>query len=477
MRKAIYVLAILVGIGAMFIGPMLGLAVGFLARSNRGLGTGLSEAAISLSLALVGLICGASLAWTGVQALRGVPDRPLRLPGWAWWLVAGVIILVLGQLATGSRLATTLLLPFLHVAASAVGALLFLSLAVGAARSQGADVGMRPGVGSLDWGALGGVAVGMFLELMLVLAIVIAVGLWLSLARPDLAQQVQAWAMEMVQNPGQPLDLRSLRPLLTSPLLVLGGLALLGLAVPLIEESAKSFTVPLIMLTRHRSGPAPDPASTSEAAARPSRTAYAPAAAHMTRLEGFLYGVAAGAGFALVEGMLNGSLALATPRSWGATMAVRGGTAALHCLATGLAGLGWQAGLAERRWGRAAVFWLAALGVHGTWNVVAGVSGLAGLANQPAGAVSLLTTTAQMLAAGAMGLMWILVVVALPLIARQLAAQQVAQSRSQPLLPPSQGTQLATAGGYAQPMGGQQPELAQQNAPPDDAAPTIGAPE
>ena len=57
-----------------------------------------------------------------------------------------------------------------------------------------------------------------------------------------------------------------------------------------------------------------------------------------------------GAGFAIVEGILNGTLALRMSGSWAGLMVFRGAAAAMHCLASGLAGLGWQAILVERRW-------------------------------------------------------------------------------------------------------------------------------
>ena len=70
----------------------------------------------------------------------------------------------------------------------------------------------------------------------------------------------------------------------------------------------------------------------------------------LTRLDGFLFGVAAGVGFAIVEGILNGTLALRMSGAWAGLMVFRGSAAAMHCLASGLVGLGWQAILVERRW-------------------------------------------------------------------------------------------------------------------------------
>ncbi|MCX7671226.1 MAG: PrsW family glutamic-type intramembrane protease, partial [Anaerolineae bacterium] len=94
------------------------------------------------------------------------------------------------------------------------------------------------------------------------------------------------------------------------------------------------------------------------------------------RLGGFLLGAAAGAGFALVEGVLNGALALRLDGLWAGLMIFRGAAAAMHCLASGLMGLGWQMGLIERRWPTGIGLGLVAFGLHAAWNISAGLIGL-----------------------------------------------------------------------------------------------------
>ena len=118
------------------------------------------------------------------------------------------------------------------------------------------------------------------------------------------------------------------------------GLLVIAVAAPLIEELCKSLAVPLVWL-----------------AGRP-----------LTRIDAFLLGAAAGAGFALMEGITNGALALAEPQSWASLMLVRAGVAAIHALASGLAGLAWHAVLRERRWARGIGLFAAAVATHGAWN-------------------------------------------------------------------------------------------------------------
>ena len=95
----------------------------------------------------------------------------------------------------------------------------------------------------------------------------------------------------------------------------------------------------------------------------------------------------------------------------------------MHCLATGLIGLGWAAGLTERRWGRGAVFWLVALALHGAWNFAALTTGLinirlAGSSGKTASALGGLFSLASL---GLLGLLCLIVIVAPAVIPRRLA--------------------------------------------------------
>jgi PrsW family intramembrane metalloprotease len=139
----------------------------------------------------------------------------------------------------------------------------------------------------------------------------------------------------------------------------------------------------------------------------------------LTRLDGFLFGVAAGAGFAIVEGILNGTLALRISGSWASLMIFRGSAAAMHCLASGLVGLGWQAIIVERRWLRGLGLGLLAVILHGAWNASAGIISLNSL--QAAGTGGL-GDMARMGVNGLlvmfMGVLWLAVVSGLALIPR-----------------------------------------------------------
>jgi len=289
-------------------------------------------------------------------------------------------------------------------------------------------VAARPAMGSLAWGGLAGTGISILLEASLLVFAGILAAFWLAATHPDLLERLQSLVLQ-AQGSGRPANLDALAPLITSPLVVAGALGFAGFVVPLIEEFAKSLAVPLVILTGRR----------------------------LTRLDGFLLGVASGAGFALVEGILNGAMALDSPASWGAAMLLRGGTAAIHCLASGLAGLGWQVLLSKdrdmgarcvtaqsegqmggteggpvppsspRRWAAVRGFGLLliAMAIHGAWNAAAGVQAFVSIRGMAAGGASsppFSFVTLSVLAF--MGTLWLGAVLGLVLIPRRLADQQ-----------------------------------------------------
>jgi len=88
------------------------------------------------------------------------------------------------------------------------------------------------------------------------------------------------------------------------------------------------------------------------------------------RARAFLWGMAGGAGFTLVEGLLSGTLALANEGFWGLAIVARAGTAVGHCLWGGLVGLSWQTLLSGRRRWRGLGTYVLAVALHGLWNAL-----------------------------------------------------------------------------------------------------------
>ncbi len=340
---------------------------------------GLPTGAVAFGITAVALGLGLALAWSGWRALAGAPGRPFRLPGWGWWLLAFAAMLGAGYALFSAGL-EPLMAP-IHVAASATAAFLALALVAGSARSGGATTPERATVGSLAWGGLAATAVAIAVETLLALVALLVLSIWLAAARPDLLEQLRSWALAL--QDGRPSDLGELLPLLRSPWAVLAVLGFASVLAPLTEEAAKALAVPAVALSGRR----------------------------LRRADAYLLGAAAGAGFALVEGVLNGALGLVAPETWASAMLMRGAATAIHCAAAALGGLGWQAIIVERRWLRGLLCGLLAVLLHGAWNAVA-----IGIA---AGALAGGESTA--IYAGYLGGLWLLAVLSLAFLPRWLA--------------------------------------------------------
>jgi RsiW-degrading membrane proteinase PrsW (M82 family) len=397
MRDFILAFSAIGGVAAMVAGPLLAALFAGLSLWGRDAERAaiVSVASIALGVAAVGVGLGLALAWAGWQALRGAADRHVGGRRWGLWLALFVGVLWMGQGAVG-RADAAVLMPVLQVTAGALPALLFLSIAVAAAGQGREQVARRPVLGSLAWGGLGGTSLALAVELILVIGAVALVVAALQVVDPALVERLLAAAQEM-RAAGRPLDLAGLRDVVSSPLFAIALLGLLGVVAPLVEESLKGLAVPLVVAAGGRPG----------------------------RLAGFLFGVAAGAGFAILEGILNGAMALNMTEAWAGLMLLRGAAAAMHCLASGLAGLGWQMILVERRWLAGGVLGLLALSLHGAWNLGVGIIGLVSVQTAGAGGAP---TVVQIGVIGAlalfMGCLWLAVVAGLALIPRRLARSE-----------------------------------------------------
>jgi hypothetical protein len=246
----------------------------------------------------------------------------------------------------------------------------------------------------MAWSGLGGVGLAIMAEIILVVIALGAFAIWLAVTDPGLMRALQEAALEF-QKSGDLRNLSDLMPHLLSPLAMLGIMGAIGVIVPLLEEGAKSLAVPLVALTGRR----------------------------LARLDGFLLGAAAGAGFTLFEGVMNGVLTLSMPGNWALLMTARAGTAAIHCCASGLAGLGWEAILTERRWARGIGLGLAAVALHGAWNLFAGAQSVLGLRSlsEAGGAPRAGQDLQALLLLASMGLVWAAAVLLLGLLPRRLA--------------------------------------------------------
>jgi RsiW-degrading membrane proteinase PrsW (M82 family) len=153
-----------------------------------------------------------------------------------------------------------------------------------------------------------------------------------------------------VTDPESALRVVSAEPLL---LLLAGSTVVLlfVLVIPLLEELIKA------------AGPA-------IAISRRIRTSAAP-----TKSEVIMWGLAAGAGFAFTENVLNTQGVLTGGDGlgglWAGAMLLRVGTTCMHMVTTGTVAVGWYYALVERRRSRMLLLLAAATVAHAVWNTAA----------------------------------------------------------------------------------------------------------
>jgi RsiW-degrading membrane proteinase PrsW (M82 family) len=140
----------------------------------------------------------------------------------------------------------------------------------------------------------------------------------------------------------------------------------------------------------------------------------------------YLWGVAGGVGFALVENLFSG--ALGGTEDWAVGAMARLGTTAMHCLTGGLVGWGWGQLWTARRPLRLLWAYAGSVAIHGMWNSAAAGAAFLGIgALEHKGdvlwqALVGLGTSALLALLGTLSLMSVVV---LPLVGRRLADEGI----------------------------------------------------
>lgn len=156
-----------------------------------------------------------------------------------------------------------------------------------------------------------------------------------ALLTPGAVEQLEDWQRLLESNPLWLQRPANIQEMLLFPPILLTGLTLFVIVAPLCEELFKVVGVLLMSYQRPTAG----------------------------RI--FIWGLAAGAGFALTENLFNTVLGVET---WGFVMLLRIGATAMHCLGSGLIALGWQHLQAERRPGRLIGAYGLSVIIHALWN-------------------------------------------------------------------------------------------------------------
>jgi RsiW-degrading membrane proteinase PrsW (M82 family) len=330
-------LALIAGLGVAGLGLAGGGVYIALSLAGRRMADPLGVTTIGVSMAALGLGIGAVLAWTGYAGWRGRASRLFR-PG-GWWLAAcligWVLAVAVGQTLISFDLLAPVTFPLFHVAGLALPAVAILTLT---GRAMGGEATQRQVAGQLVLGALGVTSVAFMLELAVIVVGAVVVGLLLALTPggPALLAELRA----IVTNPARLRDMQVLSRWLLNPEILIPVIGLVVVVVPLIEEAVKSVGVPLLSLLLRRT---PTPA------------------------QGWVWGVAVGAGFAISEGLFNGAASLSF---WAGIAILRVGATAMHAANAGLTGLGWARTLGSRRPWPVLMYYLVSVGVHGLWNAL-----------------------------------------------------------------------------------------------------------
>ena len=287
------------------------------------------------SLAAIGLTLGYGLTYQARSFLRGHRSRTFFPP--PPWRLASLFVLSLlvGQLMISllprARF-TSLAFPPFHVLAAAAPAL--VALAFVGRRTRAAS--WRTVVLELSHGAVLAPMGALVAELLVILAILVAFSLIAALTPGGLDRLVELSLN--LQDPAWLENPENLARLVLSPAALSAIVLVFVVLAPLIEEFIKGLGV--LLLGYRLRGPA----------------------------EAWLWGVACGAGFAIGESLFNGSIAL---EGWGLVMLMRCAASLMHCMASGVMGLGWYQGLVSRRPWRLLAAYGASTGIHALWNAAA----------------------------------------------------------------------------------------------------------
>ena len=337
---------------------------------------------VIVSLVALGCGLGLPLALAGWHSIQRRASPRLRLPSiWLCCLVFAAC-LGLGTLVLHAWTVSAVLLPPLHVVASAMPSLILAAAILPSLQVGGAGLTRRNFIAMLAFGGLAATSVAIVLEVVAALA---AMGMAVSAMTilPGGQQAMQELSLEL-QSPALLSDPERLLSVFVSPALVLGVGLLIAVVTPLIEETAKSLGTLMEGGTLGR----------------------------LNRSQAFAFGVIAGIGFSLAEALFYGTMGL--PHAWASTVLVRGGTTVIHATATGLVALGWY----EVWCGRARRFVLfagAGIGLHAAWNGLAGLSTVASL--QLFGESAAAQALGMAVASIATGLLVVTFVVAIALLA------------------------------------------------------------
>ena len=258
----------------------------------------------------LGLAGGAILLWNAWSGWRGRLSPPFapRGLGWGWllWVLLAGVGTVLAAMST-STWASTTWFPLVYLVVMALPVLLMLGLAGraiqgGASWREATSVTVIGGSVGVFFALIGEIAAVALLSIGVAIVIALLPG-----GKERIAEFIAQW--HHVGTATVP-NFENILHFIVSPGVAVALVGVFTVPVPLIEELAKSLLAAILG---------------AWARPRPSRT--------------WLWGVAGGAGFALLENVFNSTLG--GVGAWPASAVARVGATVMHCFTGGLVGWGW----------------------------------------------------------------------------------------------------------------------------------------
>lgn len=306
---------------------------------TRSMLNGTGNVSDSQALLLIGTgfaFIGFLLVPSAVLALLNLLHKPIpkfvRLPHPVLLVLLLPLLLGLGYVASQRPYLVWIMLPPIHVLTTGIAILWLITLGIR---------GLQTGSAQHLWGIFStGMVAAPVLSLLIEFVVILGVGIIgiVYLGRdPAFSAELSTLYERYLMNPELPLDtiFETLQPYLTQPVVIYGGLVVIALLVPLIEELFKPIGVWLLV------GRNPTPA------------------------QGFAAGVLSGGGFALFENL---TLSASSGEEWALIMVARLGTSIIHILTTGLTGWALALAWSQKRYLRLGVTYLVAVAIHALWN-------------------------------------------------------------------------------------------------------------
>ncbi len=265
-----------------------------------------------------------------------------------WIILLWPVFVFLGWLAAGQPAVAAFLLGPINVLVAGLPVLWLVNTA---------QWGLESGPEKRKWQIFGfSLAVTpviiMIVELIVMLILGGIAGLILGLrisANPQLERELMH-IINQVAMAGDDMDLaiKLLQPFILQPAVLFWGVAIIAGVMPIIEELIKPLALWLL------------------------------AGKNLTPQQGFVGGLLCGAGFALLENVLYFTGALVA-EDWLFMAISRSTTGVLHMLASGLMGLGLARAWRDGKWMFLGLMTLGSFLLHGLWNALAVVAGIAPL--------------------------------------------------------------------------------------------------